>query len=205
MKKILSIILAIAAFVPAAQAQYSPENALPEKGDIRIGLGWGWALGMHFDNDCHTKPINPLMITADYTFMTFADDQGSVAAGLLFEWCRYQTWSTDKQIQTLGFKTTHTWSRGILGAQATARYCFGQDFEAFGRFFLGKNLELGYKEEYSDESYASIIPHTTGIGSFGAWGIMVGIGRAISEHLGVSFGLGLGCYTTLGVNVSYKF
>ena len=205
MKKAIVIVIAVLASLPAAFAQYGPENALPEQGQVRLGIGWGWAFNMHFENDCHTKPINPLMVTADYTVMTFADDQGSVAAGALFEWCRYQTWSTDKQIQTVGFKTTHTWNRGVLAAQAVVRYCFGQDFEAFGQVFIGRNLQLGYEEEYSDPSYESIIPHTSGPGSFGAWGLTAGIGRAISEHMGISFYLGLGTYTTLGINAYYKF
>ena len=65
MKKAIVIVIAVLASLPAAFAQYGPENALPEQGQIRLGLGWGWAFNMHFENDCHTKPINPLMVTAD--------------------------------------------------------------------------------------------------------------------------------------------
>ncbi len=204
MKKALCLILSLFAFLSAfAQA---PVDATPEKGDFRASIGWGWSFGMNFDGtDGHTRPIIPLNIRADYTFLTFADGQGSIAAGALFEFCHYQTWFTRDTYSNGNVKTTHTWTNGILAAEATARYCLWQDFEAYGRVFLGANLQLGYTEEYSDESYANIVPHTNGPGNSGAFGLIVGLDHFVSEHMIIGIEAGLGCYTTLGFSLGYKF
>ncbi len=203
MKKILALILAFSIFLPLAYSQDNePVNALPEKGDVRIGIGWGWAFTMRFEdraNFGHTKPILPLHVYGDYTFLTFADGRGSLAGGAMFEFTHYQTWFT----QTV--KTTIDWTQGILAATATVRYNFGQDFEVFGKGFLGRTLQLGYEETYSDESYASIVPHTNGPGNSPASGLIVGFGHFTSEHMFISMQAGLGCFTTLGFGLSYKF
>ena len=204
MKKILTIAIALFAMLPASFAQEAG-RAMPENGDIRVGLSWGWAWSINFDGRPHSKPILPIGAYADYTFTTFADGKGSLAGGAMFEFCRYQTWSTDKEIATIGFKTTHTWTQGILAATATVRYCFGQDFEVYARGFLGKDLQLGYDEEYSDESYAAIIPHTSGPGNTGASGLQLGIGEMVTDKTSISIQLGLGSYTTLGFLLAYKF
>ena len=206
MKKLLLVIIALFAMLPAVFAQ-DTDRAVPESGDIHVGIGWGWWL-TRWDNSCHTKPIIPIGLYADYTFMTFADGNGSLAGGLLFEFCNYETWSTDDQIALVGFKTTTTWTRGLLAAHATARYCFpdtNRNWAVLGRVFLGQDLELGYKEKYSDESYASIIPHTNGPGSHGSFGFALGLDTMVTEHLGLTIQLGLGTYSTIGFITSYKF
>lgn len=208
MKKIFTVCLALfALFLNSFAQDYSlPKYALPEKGDIRIGIGWGWALNTHFeerDGFGHSKPIIPIQVTADYTLLNFADGKGSVAAGAMFEYCRYQTWFTQTFYGSV--KTTQTWTRGILAATASVRYTFWQDLAVFGTLFLGKDLQLGYDEEYSDEGFASIVPHTSGPGSYSASGILAGISNPISEHSIISIYFGYGSYTTLGINWSYKF
>ena len=205
MKKLLLIFVAMFAMMPALYAQ-DTNRAVPEVGDVHVGIGWGWWL-TRWDNDCHTKPIIPIALYADYTFKTFADGDGSLAGGLLFEFNRYNTWSTDDQIALVGFKTTHTWTRGLLAAHATVRYCLGEDknYSAVGRVFIGRDIELGYDEKYSDESYAAIIPHTNGPGDHGSYGLALGIESMVSEHLGLTIQLGLGTYTTIGFITSYKF
>lgn len=201
MRKIVSVLILAILAEAAVFAQETPVKAKPEQGDIRVGLGWGWALGLNFDgSDGHTKPIIPIHATADYTFMTFADGQGALDLGGMFEFCNYQTWFTRENI-----KTTHTWTNGILAVTATARYCFWQDCEVFGRFFYGTNLQLRYEEEYSDESYASIVPHTSGPGNSSASGIVIGFGTFTGEHTFVSVEAGLGTYMTLGLGMSYRF
>ena len=76
MKHLLTLIVAAALFAPAALAQeqtsYEPLRALPEKGDIRLGVTFGWNMTMRFENSNHTNPIMPLGINADSTFKTFA-------------------------------------------------------------------------------------------------------------------------------------
>ncbi|MBP5488325.1 MAG: hypothetical protein J6X77_02015 [Bacteroidales bacterium] len=220
MKKLATLIAAAALFVPAALAQepeqttaaqeqttYEPLRALPKEGDIRLGVTMGWNFTMRFDNDNHTKPIMPLGINADYTFKTFADGKGSVAGGVLFDFLRYATWFTRDTMTAYGtVKTTQTWSMGMLAATVTGRYCWGQDFEAFARFALGRGLILGYKEEYSDEGYASVVPHTNGpSGGYLAWGLQLGVGRYITDNISLQLFLGLNSFATLGFNIGYKF
>ena len=204
MKKILIACLAIFALGSNAFAQ-EEYSIMPKVGDVRAGLGWGWALNLHFDGTPHSKPINPIFATADYTFLTFAEDKGSLAGGAMFEFCNYRTWSTDRDIQTLGFKTTHTWTNGVLVGTATVRYVLTEGIEVYGMVFLGRNFQLGYKEEYSDESYAAIIPHTSGPGDSPADGIRIGFTTHMEKKLYMSVFAGLGGYTTVGFLGYYKF
>ena len=73
MKRIITLFFAMTLFAPAALAQdqaqaptaqepvkYEPVRALPQEGDIRLGVTLGWNFTMRFDNDNHTKPILPL-------------------------------------------------------------------------------------------------------------------------------------------------
>ena len=219
MKRIITLFFAMTLFAPAALAQdqaqaptaqepvkYEPVRALPQEGDIRLGVTLGWNFTMRFDNDNHTKPILPLGINADYTFKTFAEGRGSVAGGVLFDFLRYATWFTRDTLTEYGtVKTTQTWTMGMLAATVTGRYCWGQDYEAFARLALGRGLILGYDEDYSDERYASIVPHTNGpSGGYFAWGLQLGVGRYISDHSSLHVFLGLNSFATLGINYSYK-
>ena len=204
MKKILTVIAALFAF-SAVYAQEADASLMPEVGDIRIGLGWGFALNMKFGDTPHSKPLTPIHAAADYTFMTFSDGKGSLAAGAIFEFLRYQSWSTQKQTELVGFKTTWTWTNGVLAGAITARYCLADNFEVFAMAFYGKNYQLGYKEEYSDESYAGIVPHTSGPGNSGADGIRIGFSSATGQHWVYSIYAGLGGFETIGFNFAYRF
>ncbi|MBO4469560.1 MAG: hypothetical protein J5740_04150 [Bacteroidales bacterium] len=208
MKKLFASLFALVAIASAAFAQeYQPDRALPQKGDIRIGMTWGWNFTLPFEDKNHTNPIMPLGFNADYTFKTFANGQGSLAGGAMFDLLRYSTWHTRDTLTEYGtIKTTTTWTMGLLAATLTGRYCWGQDIEAFGRLFVGKELILGYDEEYSDERYASIVPHTNGpSGSFLAYGLQLGIGTFITDHMTLHLFVGLGSFATLGFNYGYKF
>ena len=212
MKKTVTAILALLIVVVfSAQAQETTKeiNYIPEKGDVRVGLAWGWAMRMNFEtrpNFGHTKPIMPLQVHADYTLMTFSEGKGSVAAGALFEFVHYQSWFTQESL-ILGtpIKTTTTWTQGLLAATGTVRYCIWKDIALFGSAFFGSDINLGYEEEYSDESYASIVPHTNGPGgSNSSFGFLAGIDVPVSEHAILSLQAGF-TYMTLGFRYSYVF
>ena len=208
MKKLFAFLAAALFMAPVAFSQeYQPERAVPKEGDIRLGVTLGWNLTMRFENDNHTKPIMPLGLNADYTFKTFADGKGSLAGGVLFDFLRYSTWNTRETMTEYGtIKTTTTWSIALLAATVTGRYCWGQDFEVFGRFFLGRGLFVGYDEEYSDERYASIVPHTNGPGGgYPAYGLQLGVGRFITDNMTLHFLVGLNSFPTLGFQYGYKF
>ena len=208
MKKLFASLFAVVAIASAAFAQeYQPERALPKEGDIRVGVTLGWNLTMRFEDSNHTNPIMPIGINADYTFKTFADGKGSVAGGLMFDYLRYSTWFTRDTLTEYGtVKTTTTWTIGLLAATVTGRYCWGQDFEVFGRFFVGRGLNMGYDEDYSDERYASIVPHTNGPGGgYPAYGLQLGVGRFISDNMSLHLLVGLNSFPTLGFNYGYKF
>ena len=209
MKRFIFIALLLAlASTAMAQKTTKEIRYIPEKGDIRAGLAWGWAMRMNFENRPnfgHTKPIMPLQVHADYTLMTFSEGKGSLAAGAMFEFVHYQSWFTQESIM-LGtpVKTTHTWTQGLLAATGTVRYCIWNDVALFSSVFLGPDIILGYKEEYSDESYASIVPHTNAGGSHTSFGFLVGVDVPISEHAIISLQGGF-TYMTLGFRYSYVF
>ena len=216
-KTILLLALASLLSAPMLLAQEQANVYPPQKGDFRIGAGWGWALllfqheqegnSTFYVNPGHTKPVTPISVSADYTFMDFADGKGTLAAGALFEWTHYQTWSTSNSVAQLAglstFKTTITWDQAILAATATARYCFWQDLYAYAQAHVGFDMNLGYKEEYSDESVN--IPHTNGPGNSLSYGIAAGVGVPASEHLIMDIYAALGRYTTVGLTLNYKF
>ena len=209
MKRFIIVAIFIA-MVSTAVAQETTKEIryIPEKGDIRVGLAFGWAMRMNFEDRPgfgHTKPIMPLQVHADYTLMTFAEEKGSVAVGAMFEFLHYQTWFTQESLM-LGtpVKTTQTWTQGVLAATGTLRYCIWKDVALFGSAYFGPDIILGYKEEYSDESYASVVPHTNAGGSHTVFGFLAGVDVPTSEHAIISLQTGF-TYMTLGFRYSYVF
>ena len=63
MKRFIVVALLVAmASTALAQETTKEIRYIPEKGDIRVGLAWGWAMRMYFEsrpNFGHTKPIMP--------------------------------------------------------------------------------------------------------------------------------------------------
>ena len=205
MKKIFFLILTFAVLLPVTARAQEPVNALPEEGDIRVTGSLGLSLLLRFDGTPHSKPIVPLSVQGDYTIMTFADGYGSLGAGLMLELAPYKTWSTQKQIDLVGFKTTTHQTWAILAAVAVARYCFGDDYEAHAKVHIGRGFCAAWKQEYSDPSYYSIVPPVNKPTGYPSWGLNVGAGKFINEQLILGAELSLGAYTTLGVSLGYKF